>query len=318
VLYLWRPGLGPDGAALARLQAHGGRPNSPMGEAWFMSERRKTFDHLLEQEVADIDSLQLAAPLEEMASGVSCFGPMREWSVWFHYLLPRLVPVSLDRPLQNLQELLVTALMTQYPQDTESSPYKQFREDVLNTLGLCIMDGRRWSGGRIVLGHVLHETQRVDGTWGWYEASGDLSSSLFLCAKYLDPSELGPWLESVVAIEDPHWRAQFLVWLMGARRLMRGPGLQPADVFMMEPRVDWASSHVLDGHYTGNHTEPIVRLPFISDVNKVAFWAALSRLLTAPVVEEWFRSVRAIDYLDFETAHVIESPAAVLKVVRGD
>jgi len=37
--FVWIPGHGPDQAALSRLQSHFPRPNTAMGEAWFMSEK---------------------------------------------------------------------------------------------------------------------------------------------------------------------------------------------------------------------------------------------------------------------------------------
>jgi hypothetical protein len=80
--FLWTPGQGPDSAAVERLQKHSPRPREPMGEAWFMGEKREMFDYLLHANPSDLELNQLARPLEEVASGNSCFGPMREWHEW--------------------------------------------------------------------------------------------------------------------------------------------------------------------------------------------------------------------------------------------
>lgn len=58
-----------------------------MGEAWFMSESRKMFPELL----GDLESLPdetVTDALQEIVSGLACFGPYKEWHEWFDYLLP--------------------------------------------------------------------------------------------------------------------------------------------------------------------------------------------------------------------------------------
>ena len=87
----WQPGAGIDSRALARLRANLPRPAQPMGEAWFMGKERRLFHELQ----GDLDALcvsQLQAPLGEIASGTSSFGPRDEWREWYHHLLGRLLP----------------------------------------------------------------------------------------------------------------------------------------------------------------------------------------------------------------------------------
>src|SRR6516162_3044560 len=89
--FVWLPGKGIDPAALERLKIHFKRPKEPMGEAWFMGERRRLFDNL-QGDLSLLSTRDLQEPLEEIASGTSSFGPMAEWHSWYHYLLGQALP----------------------------------------------------------------------------------------------------------------------------------------------------------------------------------------------------------------------------------
>lgn len=309
--FLWKPGHGPDGAVIERLQKHSPRPREPMGEAWFMGEKREMFDYLLRGDLSGLELSQLSRPLEEVASGNSCFGPMREWHEWLLFLLPRLIVESMSPHRRRLQELLVSAVMSEYWDVTQPGPYREFHSDLLHSLGQVIMDRSKWSNGSPILGRVLHApSDASNAPWGWWEASGDLSSSLFFCLKYLGPERIGAWVRSVVAIEDPHWMAQLLVWLEGAQSLLRTPGLQPKDVFMREPRVDWESSHVLDGNYGADRSPSVLKSPLLPSANKQAFLAAVREVLSEEALQQWRQEIGRIDYLAQETSHIIETPTA--------
>lgn len=278
-----------------------------MGEAWFMGLSRETYDYLLDQSVHDLTPAKLRKPLEEIASGTSSFGPREEWRVWFHYLFPRLIPLAAASRSSELQELLVTALVTQYPSGIGKAPYPTFRSDVLQTLGFCIMDSSRWQGRRIRIGEVLCDPPCREGAgWGWYKASGDVSSSLFVCLKYLLPREVPTWLRSVFAIDDPHWRAQLLVWLVGAYALLKRVVQEPSELYEKKPATDWAWSHCLDGNYTGDY-EKFVPVPFISEDNLEAFWQAMDGLMSPALYDEWIASIEPYDYVTAEMAGIPEA-----------
>ncbi len=110
--FRWVPGQGPNHDALRRMADAFPRPQEPMGEAWFMGEERQMYPELL----GNLDQLmddQLTVPLEEIASGTTCFGRLEEWTAWFHYLLPRLIERRWSRTYYNPAELLFTAFMAQ-------------------------------------------------------------------------------------------------------------------------------------------------------------------------------------------------------------
>jgi hypothetical protein len=277
-----------------------------MGEAWFMGAEREMYTYLLERELEDLRERELEEPLREIASGNSCFGPMREWTMWLDYFATRLVPICLKPCYRTLQELLCTAVMAQYNTGFKDASYSQFGEDVLATLEQCVMDPSKWKEGRPILGRVLYGPPPPNSIgWGWWATSGDLSSSLFLCLKYLEPAQIGAWAESVLSISDAHWRAQLLVWLSGARRILVD-GQQPKAVFMQAPEIDWAESHILDGNYTGNYAQP-GNVLLVPEQNSAEFRKAVRRHLTPPTLIEWRQSIAAVDYLVGESAHMTNS-----------
>jgi len=229
--FLWQPGIGMDSDALGRIRSHFSRPpKEPMGEAWFMGGERRMFDEL-RGDLSALTARDLREPLTEIASGTSSFGPQLEWHVWYHYLLGPLLPRSHESFVTSLLESLMTGFMALYPNAIYNAPYKQFGNDALLTLDRSLMDPKCWSGNDIVVGSFLHQSNNnPNKVWCWWDASGDFSSTVFFCLKYL-PSELvSNWFLSVLKISSPHWRAQVVVWLVGAHDLLQGRVKWPSEL----------------------------------------------------------------------------------------
>jgi len=299
--FTWIPGIGPDAEVLARMEDFFPKPTEPMGEAWFMGEKRKMFTALCKKRLSQISTKYLQDCLTEIA-GTSAFGPRAEWDSWYHYLLPRLIPRCFENYLgEYLVEYLITALITVYPVNILER-YMGFREDVLCTLGQVIMDPSLWNREEIIVGKMLHrawpEYAERPG-WGWHKASGDFSAMMFLCWKYLDAGQIDRWLQSVFAIRSTHWQAQLLVWLLGSRSVSRGEVTQPAQFDKVQPEIDWAYSHTLDGHYDGNYQSPTIH-PFLSAENLKAFRKALQRYLTPDMFLQWVEAIEKYPYLKEE------------------
>jgi hypothetical protein len=274
-----------------------------MGEAWFMSEERRMYPDLLgDLAVIPIERLQRA--LTEIATGTSSFGTHEEWQDWFHYLLPRLVPRSHDTFVEPLLEILITALFTQYPAGMGTEPYRGFRDDVLNTVGRCMMDRICWPDGALDPEICLNRyfvARR--GLWFWDRASGALSASLFLHLKYLELQELEPWLDSVLAIDEPHWRAQVMIWLLGAHRLLTGAVRQPSGFSPDDyPQIDWEWSHCLQGDYSGLNGGDGSQVDFIPEANRLAALEAVKAHFTETVCLDWLASFAADPALEAELA----------------
>ncbi|MCD9026719.1 hypothetical protein LDO26_00630 [Luteimonas sp. BDR2-5] len=256
-----------------------------MGESWFMGETRRMFDALMgDPETVPPDELHDA--LQDIAAGTHAFGAVEEWQTWFHYLLPRVVPRAHELVFWPLLEMTVTAFITQYPRGIVEASYPRFREDVLVTLGRAMMAPACWRDGRIVLGTLLRRQKWPSGIWGWHDASGDLSASLFLHLKYLVPEEVPGWMASVLAIACPYWRAQLLVWCVGAHGALTGRVDAPANFREPGvPSVEWVWSHCLDQHFPG---EPA---PFFPRANCQAALDAIAATMDETKLLEWVLSI---------------------------
>jgi hypothetical protein len=193
-----------------------------MGEAWFMGAERRMFRELL----GNLDKLsasELQQPLGAIASGTSSFGPQQEWSTWYHYLLGAVLPRSHESFVSYLLEDLVVGFMALYPNGVYREPHKGFRDDALMTLGRYMMDTECWNGSNIAIGRILRRSDNnPNRVWVWWDASGDFTASMFFCLKYLPESLVAPWLRSVLEITSPHWRAQVIVWMVGAHDILKG------------------------------------------------------------------------------------------------
>jgi hypothetical protein len=269
------------------------KPKKAMGEAWFLGERRM-FPELLGN-IEELTNEQIWAPLEEMAGGPSCFGRHEEWTEWFHYLLPRLVTRDWRPSVYDPAGLLITCFVAQHPDSNGAVPYSTFRSDALVTLGQYLMSSYFWHDGAVDIERCLHKYESADGTREWYDCGGSLSAALFFCLKYLPVEGVAPWFESVIAIKDPYWIEQIIVWLIGAHPILTSTNSQPAGFPEYGPyRVSWDWSHVLSGNYSGDFQEPVVRIPFLPRANCDALlevvrnWSVgefFEELLTDPKLE---------------------------------
>ena len=299
--YLWVPGHGPDAGAAARLFTAFPKPRIPMGEAWFMGER-KMFPEL----GGDLEALSfedLARPLEELISGPTSFGPFEEWTAWYHYLMPRLLHRGHEGAVWgSMLEFLVTGFFSQHPHSDAPEPYAGFRRDALRTLGRVLMTPSCWPNGRIDYRTCLAK-EYFDGVdrWFWEQASGKLSSSLFLCLKYLPPEALKPWLTSVLAIRSTHWRAQLMVWFIGAHGMLCGKVNQPGDLAEnAHPPVSWGWSHCLQGDHADTCDESRPDAIFLPEANRSAALEVVRDVLTEPLFEHWLSSLSRYGYLERE------------------
>jgi hypothetical protein len=304
--FVWVPGQGYAQKALVRMREKFPRPDKPMGEAWFMGETRRLYSELN----GDLDRLQvtfLLEPLTEIITGNSSFGPMQEWTDWYHYLLPRLIPRSHEYFCGTLLEYLLSGFFVLYPNGIHEAPYPHFRDDVLVSLGCCLMNSERWDQGQIRSGSFLHRScNNPAGIWGWWNASGEFSASAFFYAKYLTPDEIGPWLRSALAIKSAHWNAQMIVWLLGAYDMFIGERTQASQFeFSDRPSVQWQWSDVFKGDYSGLHHETRPAAPdFLPAENCAAILRVLDKNLTQELFFSWLDAIKKFDYLENELAEL--------------
>lgn len=293
-VFEWTPGKGPDAAALARLKAAFQRPDEPMGEAWFMGDTRKMYTDLLgDLEQMDIDCIHDA--LVEIGSGTVCFGHLEEWTDWYLYLLPRVLHRAQEGLPWRLGEYLVTGFLALFPSQRGTEPYAGFRSDVLMTLGQSMMSPPLWHDGHIVRSDILHDDIRhrsIPGVWG--HVSGDLSASLFLCLKHLPDDQIPPWTRSLLIIDDAHWQAQLMAWLVGANAFLRE---QEDDIEDGDIEIHWAWSHCLKDTHENDLLNQKIGGKFISPINKKQFLATLTDTVSADTLHSWLNNIRQHEHL---------------------
>ncbi len=306
--FLWKPGSGVDPAALERLRTHFRRPSEPMGEAWFMGDVRKMYPELL-GDLGEVSTYDLMKPLIEIASGTGSFGPTREWNTWYHYLLGALLPRGHEAHVSYLLESLLTGFMATYPNGVYCEPYKGFNEDALLTLGRSIMDSECWNGSDIAIGKVLRRSNNnPNQVWVWWNASGDLSASLFFCMKYLPDVAVEPWLRSVLDIPSPHWRAQVMVWFVGAHELFKGAVQWPSEFAVQaHPDIGWEWSHCLRPELaTTDDSGAPPATAFIAAGARATALRVMRSYFTEDMFLEWLDGISSVPYL---AAELVEIPS---------
>ncbi|MBN3798305.1 hypothetical protein [Burkholderia sp. Ac-20392] len=268
-----------------------------MGEAWFMGESRLMFAEL-QGDLQSIDITELDTPLEEIVVGTTSFGPGDEWQSWYHYLLAQLISRSHDGQRHELLAWLISGFIAQHPDELSLEPYQGFRRDVLDTLGQCLMDARCWPSGTLdTTACFNHDHEQSPGTGDWFNTSGKFSSSMFLCIKYLDTSEIHTWLTSVLSIDDPRWRAQLMLWFVGANDMLSGRIRYPSEFSSTDyPRIDWQGCRCLTGS-PGSHAAVH---DFIPPARREATVDTLRSFMTEATFLAWLQSLCKYDRVESE------------------
>lgn len=276
-------------------------------------ERRRLRPRDADAAGAEISTYDLEGLFEELASCRACFGHRPLAAEWFRHLLGIGVPRSHEVGWSCLSEALITLCIAEYPDRIDPEPYKGFAADVMNTLGRVIMDASCWSDGRIILGQILHRYRRRGSQlWGWRDASGEFSASMFFCLKYLALEQIDPWLRSVFAIQCPYWRAQLLVWLIAARDVLLGQ-IQPRrfDESGLPPTIGWWGTWLLSDNYSGRMTADVERSAFIPAPNGERALEVIRCCITAVLFEAWLTAIAEIDDLRIELADLPERFRAI-------
>jgi hypothetical protein len=294
--FVWILGQGINAEASLRLQHRHSRPSQPMGEAWFMGDERRMFTHLLECEATELSVSEVYDCFFEMLGGVRSFGtldflPRREWESWFPYFLAQFTSPQHIAQKHGWTSTLISGVMTFYPDADKLREHNpQFCSDVLSTLGRVLMESCFWTNGEINVRHELHQIKSPRFlSWGYYEVSDLFSASMFLCWKYLRAEQIETWFGSVLDIESVHWRAQLLMWLLGAQAFFNGEVTQPCELEGRKPDISWAESEYLNGFYEGHprRDEPD---EFLKAENIGALRSAVEKLVTPELFFSWLDS----------------------------
>lgn len=296
--FVWIPGDGLNAGCIKRMRNHFPRPAEPMGEAWFMGEERRMFYSLL-GDLAELSLEELREPLEEIASGNSSFGPMDEWTVWYHYLLAQLVSRHAERSFDSLYQHLVATFIAVHPRRI-GERYPGFADDARQTLGRCLMDPARWRGGRLAV-PAPEDPFAGDkhAAFEWSVACGDFSAGMFFCAKYLTEDELDTWLDSVFAIRCPMWTTQLYSWLLAAHPLLTGRVVELAKLDS-DPwtNIVWHGASSLRGDFSGVYEPPPSPLPLLPPDRCDSVLAGARRHLSEASYFAWLDAIKPYAYLE--------------------
>lgn len=253
----------------------------------------------------DLDTLsdeELEEAIEQIATGSSSFGPLEEWTEWYHYLLPRLVSRRWSRSFYDRVELLMTAFMVQHTASDGDLPYRAFQTDALDTLGRYVMSSQFWPDAE-------RDAVQFPGTWH----DGLFSASLFFCTKYLAKSEVEPWFRSVIAIPNGCWRLHIVAWLVGTHPLLSGVIGQPSDFPERGlPRIGWCWSHILDGDYSGIDRPRTQLTPFLPAENR----EIILRIACSEEVERAFEGILTDPHTEAAVPEMLGVPERFLELYR--
>src|SRR5215813_332139 len=282
--YQWIPGCGPSATSLERMRERIKKPDEPMGEAWFMSRERRLHSEMMEQDPLTLPVSYFGMVLEEIASGTKCFGHLEEWDQWFQFLLPSLIERSQESWV--LEDTLATFFNVFDNGITEI--YDGFRDDVINSLSLCLMKSELWFDW--VDEVTKMKTRRpeflfdfgVTRGWNFRITRAEVSISLFFCLRYLRPEEIDGWVKSLAAINDPFWQAHLLVWLVGFND------------FINLPSTTWQKLKKAAPNISRGYADPIEpasdKLDFLPEVNVQAFLDKVRREINSETLFRWIDS----------------------------
>ena len=129
---------------------------------------------------------------------------------------------------------------------------------------------------------------------------------------------MGAWFASILDIDSPHWRAQVIVWLVGANDLLRGHVHWPSEFQIgARPSVSWDWSHCLRSELavSDNSGAPAVS-SLLPEASRAKVLEVVHSYFTDEAFLEWLQSIDRVPYLKQELAE-IPSTFEGLYVRRG-
>lgn len=271
-------------------------PQLPEDEAWNYHEER--FSDLLSP------SWFVHSPMHELLSAIHCHGRGPHghavWLKWLHFIAPRMARDVADFRLEEGDDPvtnLFMALVMLSPVDFAGPPYKGYREDLLQTVGRIPMHESRWHHGQVRRGALFYpawpEDQEDPWFWDWCRPADDLGSALYFCLKFMRPAEIPAWANSLLRIDDPHWRSQLMLWMANARSTILTPD-------WTYPTKKWVgASHVWGANLA--QTEQA-----LAPDNAAAFIATVTEHFRRHDLLDWWVSMAAHPYLEWAAWDTID------------
>ncbi len=142
--------------------------------------------------------------------------------------------------------------------------------------------------------------------WAWWDASGDFAASMFFCLKYLPAPAVEPWLRSVFDIPSPHWRAQVMVWLVGAHGILHNVIRWPSEFLLQaRPNIGWEWAHCLGPEMAAADDSGAPPLPaFIPEAARATVLNVVQSYFSEDRYLEWLECISTVPYLESELAEI--------------
>lgn len=276
--FRWTPSEPLSADAIARMKAHFHKPESDPPEPWFMSAKQRYFSGLQEALTNHpADTYYVQDFLHDVGGGIRIFGRRQEWVDWYLFLLPFL----LERIFED--ELLLLTLnyfFNLYPHVIVEE-YSGFRDDVLVTLGRCIMNPFLWENGDLDTQHWWFDE------WAGYWVPS-LNASMMFGMKYLTDEEIPEWIASIGSIQGDHWLASIRSWTRGLKQMesfMLHPDTLPdardewearlegIERYLNAANIDWNGVYLIFQREDAIETFDI----FISQAKRNTFWREVAK-----------------------------------------
>lgn len=244
------------------------------------------FSELMSEDAAQWPYEVLTEALTELGSGPGCFGDLPEWTEWFQFLLPRAIPrIQGQWEGGQLFQALATAVFVHCPDPSRPVLGASYHRDILDTLGRALLAPDIWQGRHVRPNQALCVLFNSPAYGYLLDAGEAYSAALCLVMRYLDESQIDGWMTSVLAIDDPFWRAAFVRWLSGAKLLLID-GAQPGDLPKRDGIIGW------NGHWSIHGAAPFMDPqatlhPFFDRRRRAVVLDALHRQLTKRTLAAW-------------------------------
>jgi hypothetical protein len=265
------------------------------------SREKVNFQELFELEPQDLSIELLQQVLTEITFDITTYDQERNADSvlatdWFYFLLPYLI----DKGHQKVANVYFTeSLIAAVIATTISfnrALYQDFESDLVSTIGQIVMSSFFWQNERLKFCFVDEQLE----IWEVAPAcSGPISAWIYFNIFFLKTDQINGWVQSMLDIEDPFWRANLLAWLAAAGKLQcREPFKIPSD-YRVFPCVTWENADILQKSRI--RIEEARLNTFLDairqyiDVERMLSWTPQFKVY--PNVYEWFTTARLCDVI---------------------
>ena len=210
--FQWIPNTQPDKIAIERLKTAFSKPSQPPPVAWFMSGEVDYYNNITAIKPGEIPLNELEWYFSDTCSGLRNFPDVefaiKSWKDTYNYLLPRLIERCHEGTM--LSDLIGYFFQV-YP-ETIPDIYPEFRSDILHILGQAIMQSIFW-GKDDLSGLMIQSEWHIYLLYGSNSYIHSLSPAIYFCLKYLTPSEIELWADSLLRISGRYWHFNLMSWM---------------------------------------------------------------------------------------------------------